>query len=193
MRRGERKPEDLTRPQGNDLKTNYEKHDVGEAEIVERLEGLGYEVTDWGIDMRHDDGEDGLIYDDKMDLKVSYGGVPVALVDVKTKSGPDYMGRFNERHYVHYHEHAEEHDVPVFVVMFQVDYREDEIHDGFVFHIDGSGDPYDRVHSSADSKAVDAFPDGNTAVLVPHEYRRPWTYMEKRLAEQVADIQLKDK
>lgn len=176
MRRGEKTPADLDRPAGNDLQSNYEKHDIGHAECVERLQGLGYEVTEWGIDMRDDGGDDGIIYDDKMDFKVWSGEHLVALVDVKTKGSPKYMGRFNERHYVHYDEHAEAFDVPVFIVMFQVDYKTDTVYDEFVFEV-GRGD----VLTSSDSDAVRSFPDGNDAALVPHEHRKPWEYLETRI------------
>lgn len=179
MRRGDKTPDQLDRPEGNDLQTNYEKHDVGHAEIVRRLEDQGYEIDDWGIDMRHDDGEDGIVYDDAMDFKVYKDGELVGLLDVKTKSGPEYMGRFNERHYRHYCQHAEEFDVPTFVVMFQVDYKNDEVHDGFAFEILGDDD---RVMSSTDCSTVEPFPDRNEAVAIKHEHRRPWKHVLTRLA-----------
>lgn len=183
MRRGDKTPSDLDRPEGNDLQTNYEKHDVGHAELVQRLGDLGCDVVEWGIDRRDDDGEDGIIYDDKMDFKVLYGGELVALVDVKTKSSPSYMGQFNKRHYVHYHSHAVEFDVPTFVVMFQVDYQDEEVHDEFVFEV-GRDDLGERVETSDGSDAVGTFPDGNHAVLVPHEHRNRWEYFEARIQEQ---------
>lgn len=184
MRRGEKKPGDLDRPEGNDLQTNYEKHDIGQAEIVARLEDMDCTVHDWGIDMRDDDGEDGIIYDDKMDFQVlDESGDLVALVDVKTKGSPRYMGRFNARHYVHYHGHSKDFDVPAFVVMFQVDYRSKTVYDGFVFEI-GKGELGERVLQSGDSDAVNRFPDGNEAVLVPHSERHDWSYLERRIAEQ---------
>lgn len=59
---------DLNRPEGNDLVSNYEVHDTGEAHIRQHLRHHGLVPIQWGIDKRHDD--DGLIFDDGMDLKV---------------------------------------------------------------------------------------------------------------------------
>lgn len=204
MRRDESTtPEDLDRPEGNGLKANYDLHDTGEAEFIERCEGLDLVVEEWGLDRRDDDGEDGVIYDDAMDFKVYVrcnearaekyleGGVLMdtpgsadaeplrlaALVDVKTKSSPRYMGRFNLRHYENYTAHAAEYGVPTFVVMMQVSYGGDEIHDEFTFRmprVEGAVDESARVLSSKRSDAVDTFPDGNHAALVKHEYRRGW-------------------
>jgi hypothetical protein len=174
---------DLDRPDGNGLKENYKKHDVGHQETVERLRKIGCEIVEWGIDMRHDDGDDGIIYDDKMDFKVFHNGELVALLDVKTKGSPKYMGRFNERHYVKYFGHAEEHDVPVFVAMYQVHYQREQVYDSFVFEV-GTGEMHERVISSTDSVAVNRFPDGNDAVLIPHSERRRWGYLEQRIESQ---------
>lgn len=177
-------PEDLDRPEGNGLKENYKKHDVGQQETVERLHALDCEVVEWGIDMRSDGGEDGIIYDDKMDFKVMHNGELVALLDVKTKGSPNYMGRFNERHYVKYHGHAQDHDVPVFVVMYQVHYKREQVYDLFVFEV-GTDEMYERVISSTeDNAAVSRFPDGNDAVLVPHVHRKPWNYLELQIEGQ---------
>lgn len=186
MRRGTRTPEDLDRPQGNSLLENYEKHDVGEKVFIDRCQMMGLAVEEWGIDKRHDDGSAGIIYDDKMDFKVYGPTVPSrvspaelkAIVDVKTKSNPRYMGRFNQRHYVKYKDHAEHFDVPAFVIMFQVDYESKTVVDEFVFRIDGDAEPFERVHTS-DGPAVDRFPDGNDAVLVPHKHRERWSAFEE--------------
>lgn len=174
---------DLDRPDGNSLKENYKKHDVGHQETVERLQKIGCEIVEWGIDMRNDDGDDGIIYDDKMDFKVFHNGDLVALLDVKTKGSPKYMGRFNERHYVKYHGHTEDFDVPVFVVMYQVHYKRNQVYDEFVFEI-GHGDLYENVLTSSDSKAVSNFPDGNGAVLIPHKKRRTWQHLEMMIEQQ---------
>lgn len=172
-------PDDLDRPDGNDLESNYELHDCGEAAFHQRVDESIFEAEPWGIDRRDDGGEDGIIYDDKLDFKV-FGpdGNLVGLVDVKTKSSPKYMGTYNERHYVKYHEKAKEHDVPTFVVMYQVDWDTEEIHDAFVHFVGGkkhavkqNGDLYDDVYTSSSSDAVSTFPDGNVAVLVPHDER----------------------
>lgn len=61
-------PDDLDRPDWNSLKSNYDKHDVGEAYLIGRLNQMGLQAEHWGIDMRHDD--DGLIFDNKMDLRL---------------------------------------------------------------------------------------------------------------------------
>lgn len=179
MRRGDKKPGDLQRPQGNDLQTNYEKHDIGEAEFLRRMDALGMEVDDWGIDMRGDDGSDGIIYDDKMDFRVYDDGELVALVDVKTKSSEKYMGMFNERHYVKYHEHATSLDVPTFVVMFKVDYSDEEVLDGFVFEI--GGELYDGVRVSSEDEGVETFSDGNHKALIEEERREDWSTLEETI------------
>lgn len=177
-------PSDLDRPEGNSLQENYKKHDVGHRETVERLAELDCEVVEWGIDMRDDDGDDGIIYDDKMDFKVRHDGETVALLDVKTKGSPRYMGRFNERHYVKYFGHAEEYDVPVFVVMYQVHYKRDQVYDEFVFDV-GNGEMNENIISSGDSQAVSNFPDGNNAVLIPHSERKEWSYLESAITMQI--------
>jgi len=202
MRRDEgTTPEDLGRPDGNSLKDNYKKHDVGHAETIERLQKLDCEVVEWGIDRRDDDGSDGIIYDDKMDFKiyatteggadleggedseVFHNGRLVGLLDVKTKGSPRYMGRFNERHYVKYYEHAQEFDVPVFVAMFQVHYNRETVYASFVFEL-GKNDLYEDVLTSSDSKAVSNFPDGNGAVLIPHKHRKDWAYLEMTIEQE---------
>lgn len=161
---------DLSRPKGNSLLENYDLHDAGEREFVRRIERLGLVVEPWGIDMRHDGGQDGLIYDSAMDFKVlTEDGDVVALVDVKTKSNPRYMGRFNLRHLEDYREHAEEEDVPVFVVMFQVARGSEEIQDEFVYQVGGE----DSYISSKDD-SIKTFPDGNHAALVKHDHRGTW-------------------
>lgn len=183
MRRGDKKPEDLDRPEGNDLLSNYELHDVGHEEAVRRLVEEGYRVEEWGIDRRHDDGEEGIIFDDAMDFKVYHGDTLVGLMDVKTKSSARWMGRFNARHYDHYSEHAETFDVPAFVVMFQVD-SDGNVHDEFAVHIESC----DPIRSDDGTKAVYPFPDGNDAVLVPHGARLSWGFVEQELWTQ-AELQ----
>lgn len=173
-------PEDLDRPEGNSLLENYDLHDQGEREFVERIESLGYRVEPWGIDMRHDD-EGGLVYDDKLDFKVfaqegsadgSGEDKLVALVDVKTKSSPQWMGQYNLRHFEKYKARAEEFDVPTFVVMFQVD-RKGNLEDEFVQRIWDKSE----VLTSKDHSTVRTFPDGNHKVVVPHHERETWTYL----------------
>lgn len=52
----------------NSLVNAYQKHDIGEAYFVGRMHQIGLEVEYWGIDMR--DHDDGLIFDNKMDLRL---------------------------------------------------------------------------------------------------------------------------
>lgn len=62
-------PGDLDREDWNSLKNNYDKHDIGEAYFTGRMHQIGLQIEHWGIDMRDDD-ESGLIFDDKMDLRL---------------------------------------------------------------------------------------------------------------------------
>lgn len=160
-------PSDLNRPEGNDLQSNYSLHDVGEERTVGLIEATGLRTEAWGIDKRDDDGE-GIIYDDAMDIKVFDDETLVGLVDVKTKSGPKYMGMFNERHYVKYHGHSDEFDVPAYVAFWLV--TDGDVVDSFVLPIRGN-ELYDGVMSSTNSDAVRRFPDGNEAVMVPNHSR----------------------
>jgi hypothetical protein len=69
MRREEHlDPDDLDRPDWNSLKSNYDKHDIGEAYFKGRVEQMGLTVEHWGIDMRNED--DSLVFDNKMDLRL---------------------------------------------------------------------------------------------------------------------------
>jgi hypothetical protein len=181
MERTNRPVGTLDRPPGNDLQTNYEKHDVGEAWLRDRLEPR-FDVEERGIDKRDDDGGGGIIYDDKMDFAVADDGEEIAFVDVKTKSGPRYFGRFNARHYDHYCEHAVDRDEPCFVVMAQVDRSSGDVEDAFVFEIPATDDMADQaVLRSDESTTLDAFPDGNEAVCVRHDFRRRMSYLDDRL------------
>lgn len=190
MDRGEKTPDDLERPEGNSLKDNYQLHDVAEEEVVNRLVGHGYDVVQRGIDMRDDDGSEGLIYSDEMDFEIRWNGEPIALLDVKSKSSQKWMGWFNERHYESYYEWSEELDVPVFVAMFHVqtapsgDDEEIELAtDEFVFEI-GRGGKYAHVKASSRDEEVRPFPDRNRAVFVPSDQRKDWDYLETRLEQQ---------
>jgi hypothetical protein len=164
-----RDADDLDRPEGNDLQSNYDLHDVGQQRVKERMESYGLDVVEWGIDMR-DAGDDKLVFDDAMDLRIYDEGELAALVEVKTKSNAQYMGQFNRRHYKHYYEHAQDHDVPAFVVMYQI--TDDMIQDVFVTPI-GTGDLFDETipHDFR-------FPDGNEGVCVRHDYRLSWGAFE---------------
>lgn len=139
-------PDDLNRPDWNSLLKNYDKHDIGEAYFQSRVEQIGLHVEHWGIDRRNH--EDGLIFDNKMDLRLwepldGQTETPtfwpqsnssttlvedglgewelVGVVDVKTKSNDEWMGKFNLRHLVHYAEWSRQYDVPVFIFMTMVD------------------------------------------------------------------------
>lgn len=62
-------PDNLNRPEWNGLVDNYQPHDIAEAYFRGRIAQSGLQAEPWGIDMRHDDG-DGLIFDNKMDLRL---------------------------------------------------------------------------------------------------------------------------
>ena len=152
-------PDDLNRPEGNDLVSNYDKHDTAEGRVRSALESAGLTVENWGIDMRHDDG-DGLIFDDKMDLKVyastwngeEYADALVGIVEVKYKSNDYYMFKINRRHWRHYVQIAAEHDVPTYIVF----------DNGEMLH-------WCRVSETLVMDTF-AFPDGNKGVLLSNNY-----------------------
>jgi len=168
----ERGEDDLFRADGNDIKSNYDLHDVGERRIKDRMSAYGFDVVNWGIDMRDAD-DDELVFDDAMDFRVYDDGVLVALVEVKTKSDARYMGQFNRRHYKNYYKQAQDHDVPTFVVMYQI--TDGSIVDGFVTPI-GEGDLF---HETAPYEF--RFPDANRGVVVQHEHRKSWSEFEERV------------
>lgn len=142
--------DDLQREDWNSLKNNYDKHDIGEAYFTGRMDQIGLEVENWGIDMRDDD-QGGLIFDDKMDLRLwepqgDYGSPNIwpdselthhheeatreyelcGVTDIKTKANPNWLGVFNLRHMAHYAYWADNYDVPVFLYFTLVD-MEDEM------------------------------------------------------------------
>lgn len=187
MRRDESTtPDELQRPKGNSLLENYDLHDEGEREFVRRIESIGLVVEPWGIDMRHDGGAEGIIYDSAMDFWVkTQEGELAALVDVKTKSNPRYMGRFNLRHLYDYQEHAEREDVPVFVVMFQVDKQSGDIQDEFVYQVlPGDEDSF----ISSEDGSIKTFPDGNHAAMVKHSCRESWGYLVSQMIMRVEEL-----
>ena len=145
-------PNDLNRPEGNDLVSNYDKHDTAEGRVRSALESAGLTVKNWGIDMRHDDG-DGLIFDDKMDLKVyDAGDFLVGIVEVKYKTNDYYMFKINRRHWRHYVQIAAEYDVPTYIVF-------------------DNGEMLHWCHVG-ETLIVDTFqfPDGNEGVLLSNDY-----------------------
>jgi hypothetical protein len=121
MRQEDRDPSNLNRPEWNDLEKNYDLHDIGEKHVRFEMRGLGFEPEAWGIDMRHHD--DGLVFDDRMDLKITDAGVDslVGINEIKTKRRENWYGVINLRHWKHYLEVAQKFDVPVFIYMSKVD------------------------------------------------------------------------
>lgn len=193
-------PEELDRPDWNSLLQNYDKHDIGEAYFIECAEALGFDVVEWGIDRRHHD--DHLVFDDKMDLRLWDEDDMVALVDVKTKSNSDWMGKFNLRHLVHYSEHAVEHDAPAFVFMTMVDEEAEEVgQEYFVAPIPGDWDwrllkdhfdgpvnlSYGGIKDNAREcpiiKRTFRAPDGNLVVTIDEEYRHDFDWFIKEVTE----------
>jgi hypothetical protein len=164
-------PEDLNRPKGNDLLSNYQHHDIAEELFLAKCRLNGLDVEQFGIDERHDDGDDGIIYDDKPDYKVYDGNELTGLVDVKSKTGPSFMGRFNERHYLKYLDWTEE--VPVYVAMFQL--YDDTIVDAFACPITPDS------CLTTDDDGVTTFPDGNRIALVKHSHRQPLSWLVSML------------
>lgn len=153
MERDERlNPEDLQREEWNSLQNNYDKHDVGEAYFTGRMHQIGLLTENWGIDMRDDD-EGGLIFDDKMDLRLwepdgDYGeptfwpdhDLPESthveglreyhlrgVCDIKTKASQSWLGKFNLRHLAHYAYWADNYDVPVFLYFTLVDMENESV------------------------------------------------------------------
>jgi hypothetical protein len=82
-------PATLQRAAGNSLKENYKLHDYGEARAIKLLEDKGHSVEQWGIDKRH--STDGLIFDDKMDLRVWEAK---GTYSVSPTPPPSYTGTF---------------------------------------------------------------------------------------------------
>lgn len=168
MKREDRDPDNLCRPEGNDLQSNYELHDVGEVWFKKQMGLRGYAVEDWGIDMRDEDED--LIYDDKMDFKVfDTDGNLVAIVDAKTKQNPRWLGIYNERHHEHYCEIDAAHDCTVLVAMFLL--SEEQVEQTFLIDIaDASTARFiDRKFRA---------PDGNMVVVVDEKFHRSWDSFE---------------
>jgi len=200
MKRTDISPDELDRPDWNSLLNNYSKHDIGEAYFRGRAEEMGLDLEQWGIDKRHDD--DGLIFDNKMDLKLYDEDDELAgICDVKTKSSENWLGVFNARHLTHYAEHAEEHDVPVFVYMTMVDAEAEEVGEtDFLFEVptdwpwERYADHFDRDSAHRENVVADIrddcpiversfrAPDGNSVVKVGDDCRRNFTWMRENVA-----------
>lgn len=169
----DRSPDELHRPEGNDLQSNYEKHDTGQSAVRGMLEENGILTENWGIDMREE--TDDLIFDDKMDLKV-YRGEDIeyneetegwqkqvsGIVEIKTKSRDWWMLKCNERHWEDYSEIAEQFDVPVFVVFINLDdmsqkwvrVGESDVVDRFKFPDMNDGVKVEQTHSPQEAMQI---------------------------------------
>lgn len=176
-RREDLSADDLQREEWNSLKNNYSKHDIGEAYLTGRFHQIGLCVENWGIDMRDDEG-DGLIFDDKMDLRLwepqgDYEDPNIwpsgelaheheeatreyelkGVCDIKTKSNPDWLGVFNLRHLSHYAYWADNYDVPVFLYFTLVDMDAETVGEKNIFvEVPAFDNHYDYVmHFDRDS------------------------------------------
>ena len=168
MREVNRDPETLNRPEGNDLQSNYEYHDVGERCFHLSMLAAGYELEDWGMDMR--EHTDSLLFeDDRMDFKVLVDGELRGIVDVKTKTSRSWFGKYNERHYEKYARIAEEHDVPTYVAMFLLDDAGEEVIDEAFIPILG-----DREALTGHTFQA---PDGNQIIVSDEDYYCDWDEM----------------
>lgn len=159
MRRGDKTPDDLDRAEGNSLLENYADHDEAHAVFLD-LVPPSISVETIGIDMRHDDGSEGLIYDDQPDLKLWRFGEPVALVDVKAKTSDEWLGLCNERHIHKYREAVEDHEVPAYIF-----FHSTESGTSFVCNVDGD------VWLTTEKPFMLTFPDHNNAAYFPEETR----------------------
>lgn len=121
---------DSQRVDGHTFLDGYETHDVAEAQVVSWADGMGFEIENWGIDMRH---QQDVLGDDKMDLRfhteahdnASDETWPVdnlvAQVDIKSKTNPDWFGITNRSHFRKYLAHAHATDVPTAIYMSLLD------------------------------------------------------------------------
>lgn len=192
----------LQRPDGNDLQSNYTKHDIGEAYFRGRMDERGYFTEQWGIDMRDSDS-DTLIYDDKMDLRVWDTEARISclcITDIKTKSSTDWLGIFNQRHLVKYTKWADLYDVPVFVYFTLVDQQSEtvgsenffvpiDVWDGYekyVKHYQKDG-PFENAYIEDTDLIVEECPyvdrtfgadDHNRVVVIDEDHYRDWEWFE---------------
>lgn len=162
----------LDRPPGNDLQTNYEKHDIGQEWVIRHLEIMyGLRVEEWGIDMRDAEGDELIFEYDAVDLAVYDGDELLCLFEVKTKSSPGWMGQFNWRHFQNYLILSSEREVPVVLCMCLIDRDYDEVVDYFMGPVDE-----DMVMETKET-----FPDGNRRATIRWSHMRTWEWFEQRV------------
>jgi hypothetical protein len=162
LRRTERSPDTLQRPDGNSLKENYRHHD----DAAERFFALlpdDIDVYPLGIDERDDDG--GLIYDDEPDFLLSGDGGG-ALVDIKSKTSDEWNRLINERHYHKYIDKADEYDVPAYVFFYLTESKKTQL-----CRVDGNG----RVYTTSTHSFMLRFPDMNRAAYFTTGTDVEWT------------------
>lgn len=123
------------------------------------------------------------------------------VVDVKTKSNSDWMGKFNLRHLAHYAEHATHYDsldVPVFLYFTMVDIEEERVGEENVLipisgdweweplveHYDRDSDynlSYGELKDTARTcpmvKRTFRAPDGNLVVTMDEDYYNNFDYL----------------
>jgi len=145
--------ESLQRPDGNDLQSNYVKHDEAEA-VFRSLLPEWVTPLQLGIDRRKED--DTLIFDDKLDFLLDGIGKQV-MVDIKSKSSEQYMRFCNERHYRKYVDAAEEHDCPAYIWFYQTESGKSQL-----CRVDGDG----RVLTTSTHDYMLPFRDGNRAAYM---------------------------
>lgn len=160
---------ELDRPDGNSLLENYTLHDVGHAHLVETMTEWGYDVEDWGLDLRENTGT--LVTDDRLDFRIWDGARAVALMDVKTKSNPDWVGKMNESHYEKYAGYASRLEIPVVVGMYLLD-GDDIVEEHYIPVLGG----YEAWAEH------DIAPDGNPLVRAREDYYRDRDWLRERLS-----------
>lgn len=118
-----------------------------------------------------------------------------AIADVKTKSSPSWLGKFNLRHLAHYAEWADTYDVPVFIYMTMVDDEAERVGEEdfitpvpsdwdwphLIDHYDGDmnhsyGDMKDFARTCPIVKRTFRAPDGNLVVNIEDEHRYNWDW-----------------
>ena len=129
----ERKPpskESLMNVRGDTFLENYDKHDIAQAWLVSKLEGAGFDVRQHGEDNRH---ADEIQFGEGPDLAVFRDDTLCGFVEVKCKTSSEWFGKLNRRHFNHYLDHDEEHDVPTFIFFALLDEdREMIVRDGII-------------------------------------------------------------